>query len=377
MRTAERTAEEGTVDRMEALVALPEPGVDRPVEQLVWQFAQQARACLLMESSLYAELLMRAVEDIESEGVSWRLLRDHIAPGRGRAIALRFLNAVHRRVLTGDAPSLERFFAATGGSDDPSEAWDEVHRVLEAQEDELRPLVALGCQTNEPGRSASLMLGILGALQRYRLPIDLIEIGCAGGLNLRLDHFAYSGCGQRWGDASSPVTLEGFWADIDPIPAVDVTIASRTGIDPDPIDVTTDKGRLAVTSSVWGDQAQRLRLLAGAIEIAERVPVRLVTDDGVEWVEKHLRTTPGRLTVLMQSVVREYLDDERSQRLERAIAAVGVSATDAAPLARIELEPVSLTRRHGLQITTWPEGGSVRPVTAAPLGFDVRRTEST
>lgn len=337
--------------RLEELVARPEPGVDRPREQLVWQFAQQARASLIMGSPLYANLLLGAIEDLETDGVAWRL------------------------VLTGRAPSLERFFASTGGNDDVSLAWPVVLDVMTSQEATLLPLVALSCQTNEPGRSAALAIGLLDVAARFPGPIDLIEIGCAAGLNLRWDQFLFGG-GAQWGDRSSPVDLRGFWVDVAPVPDVPVHIVRRIGVDPTPIDPTTEEGRLAVTSSVWGDQTQRFRLLAGAIELAARIPITMIAADGVDWVEQNLRVTPGRTTVLMQSVVREYLDEEQTRRLEAAVAAAGAGASAGAPLAWVELEPITLTRRHGLRVTAWPSGERRELATAGSLGMDVRRERS-
>jgi hypothetical protein len=360
-------------ERLERIVALPEPGVERPMEQLVWQFAQQARASLLAGSPMYAVLLLHAIVDLEAEGVTWRLVRDHVAPGRGNAIALRVMAAVHRHVLTGQAPTLERFFASTGGSDSPHDAWPPFLAHMEEHEDALIPLVRLGCQTNEPGRASALMIGLLHVAERFPHPVDLVEIGCAGGLNLRLDHFRYGGDGQAWGDPDSPVDLTGFWVDVDTVPDVRVEVASRLGVDPFPIDPTTEEGRLAITSSVWGDQAWRFRVLDGAFALARSIPAPIVESDGVEWVEQHLATTPGRTTVLMQSVMREYLSEEAKVRLDEAVAAVGATATEDAPLAWIELEPITLIRRHGLRVTMWPGGEVLEPVTMSSLGPDVRR----
>lgn len=360
-------------ERLETIVGRPEPGVERPMEQRVWQFAQQARASLLAGSPLYAVLLLHAIADLEAEGVTWRLVRDHVAPGRGNAIALRVTAAVHRHVLTGRAPTLERFFASTGGSDSPHEAWPPFLAHMEAHEEELVPLVGLGCQTNEPGRASALMIGLLHVAKRFSHPVDLIEIGCSGGLNLRLDHFRYGGDGQAWGDLGSPVDLTGFWVDIDPVPDVTVEVASRLGVDPFPIDATTEEGRLAITSSVWGDMGWRFRVLDGAFALSRAIPAPIVEADGVDWVEQNLTTTPGRTTVLMQSVMREYLSEEAKQRLDAAVAAVGATATEDAPLAWIELEPITLIRRHGLRVTMWPSGEVLEPVTMSSLGPDVRR----
>lgn len=353
-----------------------EPGVDHPREQLCWQFAQQARACDAFGSALYPELLAKGIEDLQAEGVTWRLTRDHIAPGRGKAIALRVMAAVHRLVLTGRARSLEPWYAASSGTADPTTCWPTFHEVLEEQEAVLAELVKLGCQTNETGRAASLILGYLHVAETTRLPMAVIEVGAAAGLNLRWDRFHVSGGGASFGDPSSPVDLTDFWVDPGEVPDVEVEVIARTAVDRQPLDPTSHEGRLALTSSVWGDQAGRLARLDGAIQLAREIPVITVQADAVEWVEANLATSPGTVTVLVQSVLREYLAQEANDRLDAAVAAVGAQATTEAPLAWIQLEPTSVKRRHGLTVTTWPGGAPRRYTTAGSLGADVRRIES-
>lgn len=360
-------------DRIDAVTAHPEPGVGRPREQLVWQFATQARACRKMGSELYTSLLTQAITDLEDGGPAWRLVSPHVAPGRGNAIALRLMAAVHRLVLTGQAPQLEPFYAATGGDGDPMAAWPTFHALLEDREDELMPLVALGCQTNEAGRASSLAIGFLDVAARTGLPIALTEIGTAAGLNLRWDRFHYAGGGERWGDPDSPVDLAGLWVDVPAVSDVQATVISRRGVDQSPIDPTTTEGYLSLASSVWGDQAARFERLRGAIELAKAEPAELVTADAVAWVEDNLEPVEGQTTVLAQSVLREYLDEASSRRLDVAVAAAGARASESAPMAWVRLEPISLQRRHGLSVTLWPGGETRDLVTAGSLGMDVRR----
>ena len=359
-------------DRIDALAARPEPGVDRPREQLIWQFATQARICRSLGSELYASLLARAIEDLEDGGPAWRLTSPHVAPDRGNAIALRLLAAVHRLVLTGEAPQLEPFYATSGGAADATAAWPIFHALLEDRAEDLVPLVALPCQTNEPGRAASLAIGYLDVAARTGLPIALTEIGTSAGLNLRWDRFHYGGGGQRWGDPASPVDLTGYWVDVPGVRDVRATVISRRGVDRSPIDPTTTEGELALSSSVWGDQAVRFERLRGAIEVARAEPAELITADAVEWVEDNLEPVAGQTTLLAQSVLREYLDDHGRRRLDAAVAAAGSRATETAPLAWVQLEPTSRLRRLDCSITLWPGGQTRALTTADPHGMDVR-----
>ena len=363
-------------DRIDAVTSQPEPGVGRPREQLIWQFATQARACRKMGSELYPHLLTQAITDLADGGPAWRLVSPHVAPGRGNAIALRLMAAVHRMVLTGEAPQLEPFYAVSGGDADPTAAWPIFHALLEDREDDLVPLVALGCQTNESGRASSLAIGFLDVAARTGLPIALTEIGTAAGLNLRWDRFHYAGGGQQWGDLGSPVDLTGFWVDVPAVRGVQATVISRRGVDRSPIDPMTTEGYLTLASSVWGDQAARFERLRGAIELARSEPAELVTADAVDWVEDNFEPVEGQATVLAQSVLREYLDEDSSRRLDDAVAAAGARASDTAPLAWVQLEPISLQRRHGLSVTLWPGGETRELVTAGALGMDVRRVDA-
>jgi hypothetical protein len=90
---------------------------------LAGQLRDQEASCAEMGSPLYAGLLARAATDVESGGPVLDVLAPHVAPGRGGALALRFLAAVHRLVLTGQAEALARFYPSAGGTADVGAAW--------------------------------------------------------------------------------------------------------------------------------------------------------------------------------------------------------------------------------------------------------------
>src|SRR5262245_20970044 len=182
-----------------------------PRSQVAAQLRDQSRACEAMGSSLYAQLLERAAEDVERSGPAWDVLAPYVAPGRGGALALRLLAAVHRLVLLGRLPALARHYPSAGGNSGSPGAWPAFADALSRHTDEVRALIARPCQTNEVGRCAALAFGFLETAAATPLPLRLLEVGASAGLNLRWDHFRYEGGGAAWGDPESPVQLLGMW----------------------------------------------------------------------------------------------------------------------------------------------------------------------
>lgn len=110
--------------------------------------------------------------------------------------------------------------------------------------------------------------------------------------------------------------------------SVTVTVASRRGCDPSPVDPATEEGRLTLTSSIWADHLHRLRHLRLALEVARRVPVEIDRAAAGRWLADRLAAgAPGVATVVFHSVVARYLDPEERRRLEETITTAGSTAT--------------------------------------------------
>src|SRR5205085_9786921 len=154
-------------------------------------------------------------------------------------LALRFMAAVHRLVLLGEAPGLAEFYPSAGGNRPAAEAWPAFEAMLEEHAEELIAGVARPCQTNEVGRSAALILGFLEVARWTPLPMRLLELGASAGLNLRWDHYRYEAAGRSWGDPASPVVLKDRYEE--PVPALEgkPVVAERRGCDASPLDPTT------------------------------------------------------------------------------------------------------------------------------------------
>jgi hypothetical protein len=349
-----------------------DPGLGDEVGHLAWQLRVQAAACAEMGSTLYATLLTAAAGDVERRGSAYGVLRPHLAPGRGDALALRFMAAVHRLVLTRRAPALALHYPSVGGTAS-SGAAEAFLASVEEHAEVLAELTALPCQTNEVGRTAALVGGFLDVAATTGLPLRCLEVGASAGLNLRWDAFRYGGGGAAWGQPDSPVQLDGHWTLPPPHTAAEVVVTERRGCDPNPVDPATEEGRLALTASVWADQVDRFERLRGALLVAGRVPAHVDGASAPGWTALQLgEPRTGVATVVYHSIVEEYLSEQDRRAFREALEAAGARATADSPLAWLRLEPVSALRRHGLTLRTWPGGDDRVLATCGAHGQDVR-----
>jgi hypothetical protein len=240
------------------------------------RFRAQAEQCAKHGSPLTAALLYGAADDHEAGGPTARVLAAVEDEPSGSVVSLRFAGALHRLVLERQAPELALYYPSVGGSAPSDDLWPVARRVVELQCAALAEGVRRPVQTNEVGRAAALYGGLLHVAAQTGLPIRLLEVGASAGLNLHVDRFAYDlADGVVLGDAESPVRLSRPWEGAFPPNDVPLSIASRAGCDPAPLDPASEADRLTLTSYVWADQVERFERLRGALRIAQRHPVAI------------------------------------------------------------------------------------------------------
>ncbi len=289
-------------------------------------------------SRLYVELMRGAADDVDAGGIVATIFAGDPAT-RGSVPELRLLAALHHVVLSGDAPELARFFPSAGGDAPPAGAWAVARRSLAEHLDVIRELARRTVQTNEPGRCAALYGGLLWLSDRHGLPIRLLEIGASAGLNLNADRFGYVVGGQPLGDPASALDFVEPWTGVpvaDPAAAAArLQIAERAGCDRAPIDATTHEGLLTLQSYIWPDEPERIARVAQAAAVAVRHPVVVQRRSAAAWLLERLGDPrPGRLTVVWQSVVNQYLDDGERDAIRSAFASAA-----GGPFAWLTLEP--------------------------------------
>lgn len=336
-------------------------------QALAGRLRRQAAWCEDDGEKLYPELLRRAAEDVAAGGPAWTLLAPHAGEPGTAALALRFLAAVRRLVLEGRLPELAPFYDGAP----PAGAWPLFQAALASHRDELAPLVARPCQTNEVGRSAALLGGFLEAAAAWKRPLRLLEIGASAGLNLRWDRYRYLAPGRAWGDPASPVCLDGHFRQPPPMLPERVAVAERGGCDLQPLDPTTAEGALSLASFVWPSRPERMALLRGAAAVAAAVPAEIEQASAAAWLARKLDRPATRVvTVVFHSVFIQYVGRPERERIERTLERAGRGAGVDAPLVWLRMEPG--TAAFEVRLTAWPGGRERLLATSGPHGRDVR-----
>jgi hypothetical protein len=268
------------------------------------------------------------------------------------ALALRLCAGLHFMVRQGQAAGLAALYPPAPL---PGEAalWAKVAPLLD--DPRLEAWLDSAPQTNEVGRAAVLMSGLLVAAARFGLPLRLYELGASAGLNLLLDRYRYDLGGLAAGDRDSNLVLRPEWEGPPP-PDATVRIVGRAGADLNPARLPRDAARLP--AYLWPDQPERLARLEAALAIAAAHPPRVDRADAADWIEAALALAPepGAARVVMHSVAFQYFGPQAQARVARHIEAAGAGASEGAPLAWLRFEKEPDADRYALRLRTWPGG---------------------
>lgn len=313
----------------------------------------QRAGCELAGSPLYASVLEAVAGDVSRGGPSADLLGPVADAPFGDAVLLRFLGALHRAVLSGSAPGLAAHYPSVGGRPQAGLA-EAVVAAIEAHRPAIATALVEGVQTNEVGRSATLLGGLL-ELAALGLPLRLREVGSSAGLNLLPDRYRYVAGDRSFGPVDSPLAFRDPWVARVPELGRRITIESRRGSDVHPVDVTTEAGRLRLRSFVWADQLPRLARLDAALEVARADPPQVDRADAAEWLAAELaEPAAGVCTVVTHSIMFQYLSAASGRSMLTSLDEAGARATPEAPLAWLRMEPGG--DQAELRLTTWPSG---------------------
>lgn len=302
-----------------------------------------------LHAPLYARLATGIAADAELKA-----LAETAKPGQPPANLL--LGAVHFLLLRGADHRLRAFYpnlAAIPAAGDPLPAFRD---FVIAHRDTLATLVASRItNTNEVGRSGALHAGFRALAAAAGAPLHLVEIGPSAGLNLVWDRY---GVRYRRGEevfATEPrdaslvidVALRGERVPpLGPAPRV----ASRIGLEKNPVDLADPDARDWLRALVWPDHVARFRRLEAALAVFDRDSPQIRAGDALALLPEALAAAPRDETLCVYHTVVTYqFTHEMREALDHVLIAAGLRR----PVWRLSLEwageeryPLTLTRHH-------------------------------
>lgn len=322
-------------------------------DRLIQHFREQAGYCRMLGSP-FTGVVIDAIAELLPANPGWAApILAWPGDPRADALALRVAGALHRAVLEGDAMLAAAY--AAGEIDGAT-----LTAALQRQAGLLAEYLQSPPQTNDPQRAA-VLLGGFHTLSACcpNLPLHCREIGASAGLNMSWDDYAYDFASWRHGDAAqAPLHLAADWQGGHP-PQASLRVASRAGCDIAPLDVTDAAQHRRLLSYIWAGQPQRLQRVAAALDHARRRQIRVERMNAGDFLARELaqRATTG-IFALYHSIVWQYIAAPEQARITALMQAAGKTATSAAPLAWLRLEPGSSKDGADLTLTLWDGAGA-------------------
>lgn len=277
------------------------------------------------------------------------------------AMPLRIAGGFHHLVLTGADERLAAVYS--GAMTDQGEVDALVLDLTHRFDARLLPWLDGPPQTNEAGRAASIMAGLLWLAQRVRVPrFDLFELGASAGVNTMIDRYFFRLGEAEVGPPHSPMRIVPEWRGASPpAPPAGFAITGVKGCDIAPINLADPEAALRLKAYVWPDAGERLARIDAAIALAGDQPPDLVAADAGDFAAAMLARPPqsGTARVMFHSIMWQYMPAATQARITAAFEAKGAEATPETPLGWIALETDPATFRHELRVRLW-DGASHR-----------------
>ncbi|QXT40608.1 DUF2332 domain-containing protein [Gymnodinialimonas ceratoperidinii] len=264
---------------------------------------------------------------------------------RGQSVPLRLCGALHALRLSGD-PTLAEVYPPHDASDDA--LWDAVAQTLTNHAEAIDRFIDSPPQTNEVRRASALIAAAHVIAAHHDLPLELSELGASAGLNLNFDRFALRIGAHFFGPEDAALTLTPTWNGPLP-PATRPRIASRRGVDLNPLDPQRDALRLR--AYLWPDQPERLALTEAALALP---PPPVDRADAIDWLEPRLAPSPGHCRMIYTTVAWQYFPAAKQGEGLSLIEAAGRAATAQSPLAFVQMEDDGGARGAALTLRLWP-----------------------
>jgi hypothetical protein len=261
---------------------------------------------------------------------------------KGQPPANVLFAAVHYLLLRGTQHPLRRFYRNLNGK--PVEGEDpfpDFRDFVRRYHDELAPLVATRItNTNEVGRSALLHAGFRTVAKESGEPLNLIEIGPSAGLNLIWDRY---GVRYTRGENSfcteprdAPLVVEcELRGDKTPPLGRAPRIASRVGLELNPVDLSDPGARDWLKALVWPDQVARFAKLERALAVYAREKPEIRAGDALTLLPEAIAGIPEDQPVCVYHTMVIYqFSEEMREALDNLLMVISLRR----PIWRLALE---------------------------------------
>jgi hypothetical protein len=277
----------------------------------------------------------------------------------GQQPSFLLFGAVHYLLLSGVRHPLRSYYASVVGRESARPAHEDAAEMfvdfcsthaVEIRELTSRRLV----QTNSVRRSLALWLAMSRIASLTAGPVHLIEIGASAGLNLLFNRYAYQVGDRVFGDTQSRARVVAELRGTTSLGHVSTVpvVASRQGVDLNPLDLHDPDDRQWLRALVWPDEVERRELLDAAIAIAS-TDVPRVRELDVTTLEApiDLGLPEGEVRVLFHSATRMHVPVALHERFDRGVDLLGAGG----PAYVITMEPTEWSASGVLRVRR-PDG---------------------
>ena len=315
-----------------------------------------------------ARVIRAELAILETDSATGRRMANWQGLSLADAMPLRIAGGLHWLYLSGEDRRLEPVY---GGLLTDQGAIDAIVADMAVKFDaRLMPWLDGPPQTNEAGRSASVMAGLLWLSGRLGPRFELNEIGASAGVNTMMGRYFYDLGGTTAGPSLSRMRIAPEWRGSPP-PANPVEIVAARGCDRAPVDLTDPDQALKLKAYVWAEAAERMARIDTAIAMAQRAAPELERMDAVDAVRDMLARPQeeGATRVLFHTIVWQYLPEASQNAITAMMEDAGHAASAERPLAWVSLETNRATFAHELRVRYWPGGDqAVHLANAHPHG---------
>lgn len=253
--------------------------IERLSQKFRW-FADQARS---LESPLWERVSLLIADDPRLLDIA-----NDARPGVQQTNVL--LAAFHYLLLDSPTPPKDLLAAMSD---------DAIVAFLLGHEEQLRVLVRERLvQTNEVRRCALFLPAFITVAREVGRPLALVEVGSSAGLLLNFERYRYIyEPGGELGPAGALALTCEVRGDVAPPLDTDaLDVASRVGVDLNPIHVNSPSDVKWLRALIWPEHAERQERLDAALAVAAEHPPELRRGDAFELLPEVVGAVPDDVT---------------------------------------------------------------------------------